>query len=460
MKNLQKPLWIIALPLLLNMLVSQIQMIIDRAFLGQIQVEYMSALGNVSAPLWTTISVLFALTTGATVLMSQALGAGKKDEAGILAHCTLKYNSAVALVIFLFWLLLSRQVFTLMGVTGDVLSYCLEYIRYIIPVVLITGVNAASASILQSNGYTRPILVSGIVRSALNVLLDWLLIFGNLGFPEMGIKGAALATSIAELTGTLMLLYMVITTRKLAFRLSLKKVISARISTYRKIAGKGLPSATEELLWNLGNLGIIRILNSVGPLATGIYTIIFSVDVIPALIFIAIGQGVMTLSGQKTGAGDAQGARKVGILGLFNAWGIAVLFLLAFLFVPQLILRIFTSDKTIISSSIILLFIAGFNFFPRSANIVLGSGIRGFGDTKWMMKTQIFGTVFVVALSLLFVIVLNLGIAGVFLAVISDETVRAVINYVRYRKGPGLEKSENTADEYDGERMKREIANA
>ena len=436
MKNLQKPLWNIALPLLLNMLVSQVQMIIDRAFLGQIQVAYISALGNVSAPLWTTISVLFALTTGATVLMSQSLGGGKTDDARSLAHCALKYNSAVALGIFLFWFLFSRQVFSLMGVTGEVLTYCLQYIRFMIPIILITGVNAASASILQSNGYTRPILIAGIIRSGLNVVLDWLLIFGHLGFPEMGIQGAALATSIADLVGTILLVYLVFTSKRLAFRISFSEMIAAKAGTYKKIAGKGLPSATEELLWNAGNLGIIRILNFVGPLATGVYTIIFSVDIIPALIFIAIGQGVMTLAGQKTGAGDAQGARQVGILGLANAWAIAVLFLIVFLTIPEMILRIFTSDASIISSSVIFLVVAAVNFFPRSANIVLGSGIRGFGDTKWMMKTQVFGTVFVVALSLLFVLVLKLGILGVFLATVSDETARSLINYVRYRKGP------------------------
>lgn len=438
MKHFQKPLWIIAFPLLLNMLISQIQMIIDRAFLGQIQVEYMSALGNVSAPLWTTISVLFALTTGATILMSQALGGGKKEEAAELAHATLKYSSAAALGIFLFWFFFSRQVFSLMGVTGDVLDYCLAYIRFMIPIILITGVNAAASSILQANGYTRPILIAGVLRSVLNVVLDWLLIFGNLGFPEMGITGAAIATSIAELIGTLLLIYLVVTSRKLTFRLSFKKTLAARFSAYKRIAGKGLPSATEELLWNLGNLGIIRILNFVGPLATGIYTIVFSVDIIPALVFIAIGQGVMTLSGQKTGAGDRKGAQQVGILGLINAWIIAVVCLAVFLAVPEMILRIFTSDTGIISSSVIFLVVATINFFPRSANIVLGSGIRGFGDTKWMMKTQVFGTVFVIVLSLVFVLVLKMGILGVFLATLSDETARALINYVRFRKGPDI----------------------
>lgn len=436
MKQINRSLWKIALPLLLNMLVSQVQIIIDRAFLGHIRVEYMSALGNVSAPLWTSIAVLWALASGATILMSQAIGAGKLNKAEDLAHNTMKYSTLAAGIIFLFWFTLGRQVFLLMGVEGQVLQFCMDYMRYLMPMVLFMGLSAAGSSILQSNGTTKPILISGIVRSGLNVLLDWILIFGRFGFPEMGIKGAALATSIAEITGTIILITLVLRSDKLPFRLTFNKILKSEFNLYKKIARKGIPTATEELLWNLGNLGIIRILNSISAAATGIYTMIFSIDIFPAMIFVSIGQGVMTLTGQKTGANDTESARKVGLVGLINSWLISVFFLVLFLLIPRLVLGIFTSDREIISQSVIFLVIASFNFFPRSANLLLGAGIRGYGDTKWMLKTQVLGTIEVLTLSLLFVYVLKMGILGVFLATFLDETIRAFINYLRYRKGP------------------------
>ena len=73
------------------------------------------------------------------------------------------------------------------------------------------------------------------------------------------------------------------------------------------------------------------------------------------------------------------------------------------------------------------------NLFSKSGNIIIGSAIRGFGAPQWMFFTQIFGTIFVISLGCLFVLVLHLGISGVFFAVLLDEFVRFMINAVKLR---------------------------
>ena len=74
------------------------------------------------------------------------------------------------------------------------------------------------------------------------------------------------------------------------------------------------------------------------------------------------------------------------------------------------------------------------NLYGKFANMIIGNGIRGTGNTMWMFLTQIFGTVFVVSCALVFVKAFHLGIAGVFLAVIADELVRASVNIAKYIK--------------------------
>ena len=111
----KKTLWKIALPLLMNMLISQVQLIIDRSFLGKLDVDYMSALGNVTAPFWTTMSVIWALTTGATVLMSQAIGAGREESVEGLGHCVLKFNSIISFFVMVMWLFSGEKDFSSHG---------------------------------------------------------------------------------------------------------------------------------------------------------------------------------------------------------------------------------------------------------------------------------------------------------------------------------------------------------
>ena len=92
----------------------------------------------------------------------------------------------------------------------------------------------------------------------------------------------------------------------------------------------------------------------------------------------------------------------------------------------------FSSDEQIITGCGIYLIMVCINLFGKSGNIIVGSGIKGNGDTKWMLCTQIFGTVLVVTSACLFVYVFKLGIIGVFMAVIVDEATRSLINLGKF----------------------------
>ena len=93
----------------------------------------------------------------------------------------------------------------------------------------------------------------------------------------------------------------------------------------------------------------------------------------------------------------------------------------------------FSKDANEINGCGFYLILMCVNLYAKSANIIIGNGIRGSGNTKWMFYTQIFGTCFIIGVSSLFVRVFGLGITGVFLAVIADELVRAVINFFKLR---------------------------
>lgn len=102
--------------------------------------------------------------------------------------------------------------------------------------------------------------------------------------------------------------------------------------------------------------------------------------------------------------------------------------------IPEQILALFTSDESIITTCGIYLLIIGINLIFKSGNIIIGNTIRGSGNTRWMFYTQIFGTIWVVSVASLLVFVFRLGILGVFLAVMADEAVRALINLWKYSR--------------------------
>lgn len=432
--NYKKDLIKIALPLMLSNLITQIQMIIDRIFLGRIDTLYMSALGNATTPMWTTMSVLFTLTSGATILISQAIGAGQKDKVIDYSAATFKFNNIAAISLFFFWFFASPLVFKAMSVGDSVIKICIEYTRFYAPAFLISGLGASINVVLQTSGYTKPIMITGFIRSGLNVILDYCLIFGKFGFPNMGVAGAALATTISEYLGGFVLLGLVIRKKVLISKPSIKQILNAKFRPYLNTLGMGWPSATEDFAWNFGNLMLIRILNTINEAAAGIYTIVFGIEVLPVCIFASIGTATLTLSGQETGKRDLNQLRT--IVRTSFVWSMIIAFanLVLFASIPKQLLGIFTRDSSILSSALPYMLTVGVALFPKAGNIIVGSGIRGFGDTRWMLYTQIFGTCFITAVSAFFVYVLHFGIYGVFAAVLLDEVTRCIINTIRLKR--------------------------
>ena len=146
----------------------------------------------------------------------------------------------------------------------------------------------------------------------------------------------------------------------------------------------------------------------------------------------AIGSGTMTLTSEATGKKDLAQYKGVCICAYALCMIVAALMIILALTIPEQIIALFTKDTSVITTSSIYLLIVGINLFSKSANIIVGNGIRGSGDTRWMLYTQMFGTISIVSVAAFFVYVCKLGITGIFLAVLVDEAVRALINLWKY----------------------------
>jgi Na+-driven multidrug efflux pump len=277
-------------------------------------------------------------------------------------------------------------------------------------------------------------VVYGITRSLLNIVLDWIMIFGKFGFPAMGIEGAALATAIAEYVGGFFIMAVFVFEKRLNTRPSFKAILGSKFSSYITSAKLGLNTALEDLLWNIGNMVLISVLNTIDEMAAGIYSIIFGIEILAVVIISALGSATMTLTGEAKGKRDRHQYIGVCINAYICCVAVAVCMLVVSLLFPQQVLSLFTGDENIIVKCGIYLVVISLNLFGKSANIIVGNTIRGSGDTKWMLKTQMFGTVWVICMASLLVFVFRLQILGVFLAVLLDELTRAFINIAKLRR--------------------------
>lgn len=441
-KNYVKKILAIAIPIMLSSLISELQMMIDRIFIGKISLDSMSAVGNASTPMWTTMNVIFSFTTGATIVVSQAYGAGKIDEAKKTLASLFKYNNVIAFLMFLFWLLCPQFAFRLMKVDESIMKMAVDYAKFYSPIFILCGIGASVSCMLQVCQKTKIMVWYGVTRSLANVALDYVLIFGHFGLPAMGVKGAALATTIAEFIGDMVVLFYVLLSDNLKLKPSFAQILRSKLIPYLRILRFGVPAAAEEFAWNLGNLYLIVMMNRISVEAAGIHSIVFGVELIAVAIVCAIGNATLTLSGYETGRDNINGVWDVVISSVMLSGVLAAFNLLLFVLFPGTILGLFTKDEAVIALAPLYLVIVGIDLFPKSGNIIIGSGIKGYGEPSWMLKTQLFGTVFVITASSVMVLLLHMGIVEIFIMVVVDETLRLILNYwklcrIRRRKGEG-----------------------
>lgn len=432
MNTYKKRLLTLFLPIMISNLIGQVQMLIDRIFLGRMDILYMTAVGNASSTIWTTMSVIYSLGTGASILISQAVGEGDAAKAKKYSASMFLYQNILPIILFFVWMFGSPVIFRFMGVEGEVLEYCVTYARYFSPIFLLCGVGSALVVCLQTSNNTKPLALYGLIRSGLNIFLDYALIFGNCGFPKMDIAGAALATTIAEFVGAVYISIVFVRNKKLGTKPSIKSVFTAKIRPYFESVKLGINAALEDFAWNLGNLLVIKILNSIDDTAAGIYSIVFSMELLSTVVIGALGSATVTLTGEATGAKNFRMYRHITKTAEFWSLYVAAAALVLYCVFPTQLLGFFTTEPEIIAGSVLYLILVGINMFSKSANIIVGSAIRGSGNTVWMLITQSIGTVGVVAMASLFVYVFDWGMTGVFVAVLVDEALRAGINLVKF----------------------------
>jgi putative MATE family efflux protein len=426
----------LALPLILQQLCLQLQVWIDRAMLGHVNAEFFSAIGNTTVPYHMVTSVITAICGGTAILVAQGIGAGDRRQVRETAECSFLGNSLLSAAAFCFFLFGSGWLFRMMGVQSPILEHSTAYIRILSLTLLILGPTATATSVLQGLGFTRVIMLAGITSNLLNILLDWILIFGKLGFPALGISGAAWATVLSNAIAAPVTVLYVLRSPKMPVKLQLLQSPARQLARYRRVLDLGIPSGLEYLLWNAANLVLVSFLNRLDMMSAGIYTLVFSIETVPLLIYMGFANAGLTMVGQNTGARDPRQAQRTGFLCLSFSLAICAVVAVLFRLFPRQILLLFTDDPSILEVSVPYLIFVTWVLFPKAVNNVIGLCIRGMGDTRWMLYTQIFGTVFMIGAGYWLILGSGLGLKGIFITLLADEALRGVANLLRFSRKP------------------------
>ena len=446
MKRLEmlKKILTVAFPLIIQGLVFQLQSLTDKAFLGNLDTRYVSAAGAAQMPYLATIDSLVAVSTGLIIVVSNLYGAREKEKIAGFVKSTAFYNTILGTFIFSLWIFNASKILQFFQIDSSIIEYSISYVKICSVFLLFTGMDSALQAMLQGRGETKPIMYAGILKVSLNIFVSWILIFGMFGFPALYVTGAAIGTLVANVCSFLfMLCYCMLIKGKVY---NLKGFDRSRIKflPYLQVLKLGIPVGLEYLLWNGSNLLLIRLINEFSYQDMAIYTLTFGFQCIVYVIFEGTSKATLSLIGQSIGSGERRKANHFFYITICLNFGIVFIAAVSFFLFPKQLLGVFSNDIQIIENGVIFLEWIGIIMFGQSMNVICGNAIRANGNTRWMLLSQILGSILVISVSYVLVKILRMNMIAVYFTLFLDEALRGGINFIYYQKKYGKEEKNFT----------------
>ena len=413
--------------------------------LGMVDVFVLSQYNDLAASAVSTANqatsiatiVFTVVSTASAVLISQYLGAKRKEDASKIAALAITLNLITGLIISAVFVLFNRPILGFIGAKGEILSLSGEYLSIVGGFMFLQAVLTAMAVIIRNHGMTK---ISMFVTVGMNIINTGLDVLFVLVF-DMGVTGVAIATSFSRIVGTIVLA--IVLFRRVESPKIFKYLKPFPWSDLRSMLKIGIPGALETFLYNLSQLLITSIvLNFLTDEELITKTYVQNITMFFYLFAVAIGSASQILIGHLVGAGKKDEAFRQGVRSHLTALSITAGICLIGVLLRYPLLGIFTENPEVIELGATVMLINIALEFGRTTNLVLIACLRGAGDVFFPTACAIFSNWALSVLgSYLLAVVFGMGIYGLWIALAADEVVRGILMILRWQSGKWKTKS-------------------
>lgn len=422
----------LSLPAIIEMALNTMLGVADTIMLGHlVGPGSIASVGFSNQIVFMLIFTFSSFNTGAVALISRAYGEKDYPKLKHIAEQNMLLNLIVGVLMLVLSYAIKDSIFLIYEIEQSVFNDAVTYFTIILIGMVPMFLSFSFAAILRGSGDTKtPMYVTGIVNG-LNIVGNYVLITGFGPFPEMGIAGAALATSISRIIAVLIYTYkLYIADSKLKLHLKLffdKKIIKPlfRISW---------PGAIEQFLMQLSFVVIGVIVAKLSTDSETLFRILIQIESLSFMPAVGISIAAATLVGKGLGEKDISKATETGFASAFLGvlWGIIMA--IVFMLIPELSIKAFTDKEAIILLGVPVIPFLALNQPLLNFMIVMGGALRGAGDTRRLMYYTI-GRLWLlfIPLSYVFIVWFDAGVAGVWYAEITAIAFFSTLIFFRFR---------------------------
>lgn len=423
-------------PAFIELVMSTLFGMVNMIMVGWLSSAAISSVGLTNQPFMLLLAVFAAVNVGTTTLVAWNIGAGRVEKLGSITRQILIVNTILGIIMSAIGVVFANKIVLFMGANADTVKDATLYFQIVASGLVFQAVTMGITASLRGAGETKLPMLYNIGSNLLNVLGNYVLIYGKFGFPEWGVAGAAASTTISRLIACLAGLYIIYVSRKSKIHISIKAKYKMDFDIMKKVFSIGLPAALEQFVLQSGLILFARTVSGLGTIDFAAHQIALNISGLSFAPSMAFGVAATTLVGQSLGANDMDKAKKYAdVIHHISVLVACFVGLMYFLFSYQMS-RLYTQDLAVAAMSGITLKIMALAQPGQSTQLSLAGALRGAGDTMYPLYASIFGIwIFRVFVAYIFVTVFHWGLIGAWSALVLDQYTRAAIIYFRYRSG-------------------------
>ncbi len=432
--SIRKAIFLLALPMILEMMMESIFALVDIAYVSQVSVNAVATIGLTESVITLVYAFAIGLSMAATAVVARRIGEKEVQAAGQAAVQAIFLGVALSVVLGILGFSFAQEVLQLMGAENDLIKEGYGYTQLMfggnITIVLLFLINA----IFRGAGDASMAMWTLVLSNGLNIILDPIFIFGWGPVPEYGVMGAAIATNIGRGTAVVFQLCILffgwsrikIGLKDLVFRFgvmwNLVKVSSGGIAQF--------------LIGTSSWVFLMRLMSEFGSEALAGYTIAIRVILFTLMPSWGMSNAAATLVGQNLGANRPERAEiSVWKTGRYNAYFMATVSLV-YLFFAKEIITWFNANPLVVQNGGLCLSILACGYIFYAYGMVLTQAFNGAGDTGTPTKINLIAFwLFQLPLAYLASMTLGFGPMGIFVAITLAEVLLAVISVIWFKKG-------------------------
>ena len=424
----------IGFPIMMQQMIIVAVGICDTIMVGKISEEALAAVGAANQVFMVYVDSVFGFLSGVAVFSVQYWGI--RDLKALRKLLGIAYSMCIAVGVPVTIIGFAFAPF-FVGLFSDdptVVLLGTQYLRISIFTYVIGALTFAVSYNSRAVAMLKWPTIANAIAVALNIFLNWVLIFGKFGMPVMGVRGAATATLIARIVeAAITFSYIYIFSKDHPLKAKLSEMVYD-MDLFKRVLRTAFPVIVNELLWVLSFTTIYAIYGDLGPVALAVVQIAMTVTDAFQAIFAGIGNGAAVIIGQDLGRGSRESAFKLAKKSLKLIWVFIVVITILLLFLRSFIVDIYDFEESTNQLIMVTLLVFSLTLAPKMLAYFFICGIfRPGGDTMWCAWVDSgFNWILQVPLAIIGVHVLHWELWAVIALVAMGEVMKTIACYIRF----------------------------